>query len=157
MKKSMYIILLVALLFGCGGGGGGSHSKPNPEAWHTPIIDEVNIYIWDGLDYVDIIRTDNEIYRGLDWYYDITVYDDDKDAYECVLKEYYPIEGTTPINSLTLLLPSQTSVSAFFYVDEDYTVPRTATIGTHRFDFQVEDRAGNHSAVFTKFVKVAVW
>jgi hypothetical protein len=149
MKKIIGIILLT-LLFGCGGGGGGGGGNPAPT--HVPVIEDVGIYYWDTY-YGDYIATD-ELARGDDWYYDITIVDAGMDAWKSVCSEYFPIDAASPWESQDMLLPSQNAVRQFYYEIDDVTVAYDAPLGNYRLDFQVVDRAGNKSAVYTKFIKV---
>ena len=153
MKRIKWAFIIVGLLFlvSCGGGGGGGHSNPVPS--HAPDIEDVCIYYWDTY-YGDYFATD-EVERGDDWYYDITFSDEGMDAEKVTMTQYYPIDSDIPVDDASIMiLESQTAVRTRFYQVEDYTVPYNAQLGTSRFDFQIEDRAGNKSAVFSKFLKV---
>ena len=150
MKRIKWVLIIVGLLFlvSCGGGGGGGHSNPAPS--HAPVIEDVVVYYWSGLHYY---ATD-ELSRGDDWYYDITITDPGMDAERVTCTQYYPIDSETKIGSWVMLCESQTAVRTTFYGVDDYTVPYDAQLGNTRFDFQVEDKAGNRSVVFTQFIKI---
>ncbi len=149
MKKIIGIILL-AVLFGCGGGGGGGGGNPAPA--HTPVIEDVEIYYWSDY-YADYFATD-ELARGDDWYYNITIIDEGLDA-DIATWTLYPIGSDTPLDTDDMYLPSVSNPQAVFYrTDDDWTVQSWAPLGNYRIDFQVEDKAGNKSVVFTQFIKI---
>lgn len=143
MKKTILIVFFI-LMFGCL-----SHNN-NSNDGKSPVIKNVTLLKAD--EYSEFVTVGSYRIGDLANFY-MDVSDPDLDVSYVYITQFYPFDSERPYSGPDQIpLPSQSSANKIFTLVDPVLI--NGPVGGWRLDFQIEDKKGNRSNIFTVFASV---
>lgn len=134
MKKTLFFVLALALLTGCGGGGGGSSERDKGVA---PKITKALIIDKDGNATLSFEIGDKTNFR-------VYATDPDLDIKTLYITEFFPFDSKTPFSGpIVIDLPPQPIADLSYSLTEPAAA--TGPVGYWKLEFFIEDKEGHQS------------